>query len=216
MKKYHAIALSLAMPIVAMADNTVKFSVNDVTITQEELNKNIMVDLNIENNFEFVSFQVFMAMPEGFTSSNAFTVNPDRAGIVYEDEDDPDTQINEKVNDTNWNAETSLLWCAVHDKESRPFTGNSGSVGTFRIKAAADIQPGEYVVKCTEAVAATPEAVRVPAPDFEFKITVALATSMSSTLATGQADIYTLSGVKVMDQPAKGIYIKNGKKVVIK
>lgn len=141
---------------------------------------------------------------------------------------------NGKVDAANVNsrAEDFTLSCAVQEDGSLTFAqysadgftfeGNEGAVFTFKITADENATTGTYSANLSEVVLSI-AGVGYDIPNRASTLTVADATGIKSIEDAPTAEDfeavtwYSLDGRKLNAMPTqKGIYIKNGKKVVIK
>lgn len=131
----------------------------------------------------------------------------------------------------NSRAEDFTLSCAVQDDGSLTFAqysadgftfeGNEGAVFTFKIKADENATDGTYSVNLSDVVLSI-NGVGYDIPNRTSSLTITGATAIETIELQDQFDVYTLDGIKVRskvtttkDLPC-GVYIVNGRKVVIK
>lgn len=108
------------------------------------------------------------------------------------------------------------LTVATVNFEGDSYYGNSGTIFTFKIKADENIAAGEYEIKVRDIVLSS--GVAIKPFDTSGKVTVS---NSETGLQQIESDsnpsysIYNLNG-QCLKTPAKGVYIRNGKKVLIK
>lgn len=139
-------------------------------------------------------------------------------------------RLDVKNNDAR--AEDFTLSCALQDDGSLTFAqysgdgftyeGNEGAVFTFKIKAADDAVAGTYDVVLRNVVLSI-DGVGYEHPERVSTLTVLSSTGIDGLLTSVQPfDIYDLNGRKLYQQQTtlphlqRGVYIINGRKVVVK
>lgn len=136
---------------------------------------------------------------------------------------------NGKVDAKNINArsEDFTLSCAIQDNGSLTFTqysadgftyeGSSGGIFTFKIKADENATAGTYSVDLTGVVLSI-DGVGYDIPDRTSNLTITGSDGISETLYDGGNEKwYTLDGKLLQGKPTqKGVYMLNGRKVVVK
>ena len=94
--------------------------------------------------------------------------------------------------------------------------GMSGPVVNIKLKAEKDATEGDYTLKMERVVLATADEKEYYPADSESTVTVSTDTGINGiTVDPSSVKIYDLQGRKV-NKPTQGVYIVNGKKVVIK
>lgn len=112
--------------------------------------------------------------------------------------------------------EDGSLTVARVNFEGDSYYGNSGTIFTFKIKADENMAAGEYEIKVRDIVLSS--GVAIKPSDATGKVTVEGSSSgLQQIDADGnQSDsIYNLNGQRV-NNPSRGIYIVNGRKVMVK
>lgn len=112
--------------------------------------------------------------------------------------------------------EDGSLTVASVNFDGDTYYGNSGTIFTFKITADEGLAVGEYEIKLRDIVLSS--GVAIKPSDTTGKVTVE--SSQTSIQQIGSYDnapdkIYNLSGQNVKT-PAHGIYVKNGRKVIVK
>ncbi|MBQ8366100.1 MAG: hypothetical protein IJX41_09505, partial [Bacteroidaceae bacterium] len=94
------------------------------------------------------------------------------------------------------------------------FTGEDGDVVVITIKAADDLEPGNYTIDLKNVELVNPAD---PKNGFFISDSNTVATDIENIEAEeeGTTEIYDLNGRKVAEPVKGGIYIINGKKVVV-
>ncbi len=100
------------------------------------------------------------------------------------------------------------------------FSGNEGAVAHITVNIPADYEEGTYALSVTNAKTSDPDGVKTTLTDTSTSLNIGSATGISHSsdlTPVSSGDYYTLDGQKLEKKPAKkGVYIHNGKKVVVK
>ena len=192
---------------------------NEVTTNDKMYCSNITVapgetatlPVNLENRGKYCSFQFDILLPKGITVDS--TVN--QSGKV------------------RYSASLVTSRCVDHSLTSNLIRGNryrvivfslsntdvegvDGPVVNIKLKAEKDAAEGDYTLKMERVVLATADEKEYYPADSESTVTVSTDTGINGlTVDPSSVKIYDLQGRKV-NKPTQGVYIVNGKKVVIK
>ena len=167
--------------------------------------------VNLENSGKYCSFQFDILLPKGITVDS--TVN--QSGKV------------------RYSASLVTSRCVDHSLTSNLIRGNryrvivfslsntdvegaNGPVVNIKLKAEKDAAEGDYTLKMERVVLATADEKEYYPADSESTVTVSANTGVNSiSIDPSSVKVYDLQGRKV-NKPTQGVYIINGKKVVIK
>lgn len=192
---------------------------NEVTTNDKMYCSNITVapgktatlPVNLENRGKYCSFQFDILLPKGITVDS--TVN--QSGKV------------------RYSASLVTSRCVDHSLTSNLIRGNryrvivfslsntdvegaNGPVVNIKLKAEEDAAEGDYTLKMERVVLATADEKEYYPADSESTVTVSANTGVNSiSIDPSSVKVYDLQGRKV-NKPTQGVYIINGKKVVIK
>ena len=192
---------------------------NEVTTNDKMYCSNITVapgktatlPVNLENRGKYCSFQFDILLPKGITVDS--TVN--QSGKV------------------RYSASLVTSRCVDHSLTSNLIRGNryrvivfslsntdvegaNGPVVNIKLKAEEDAAEGDYTLKMERVVLATADEKEYYPADSESTVTVSANTGVNSiSIDPSSVKVYDLQGRKV-NKPTQGVYIVNGKKVVIK
>ena len=192
---------------------------NEVTTNDKMYCSNITVapgetatlPVNLENRGKYCSFQFDILLPKGITVDS--TVN--QSGKV------------------RYSASLVTSRCVDHSLTSNLIRGNryrvivfslsntdvegaNGPVVNIKLKAEKDAAEGDYTLKMERVVLATADEKEYYPADSESTVTVSANTGINSiSIDPSSVKVYDLQGRKV-NKPTQGVYIVNGKKVVIK
>lgn len=108
------------------------------------------------------------------------------------------------------------MLCITQNKNAY-FVNESGDVLLITVKAADNIAIGDVDIKITNTVLSRQDGTTYKPADCTATVSVADATDINAVGAEkeGATEMYDLNG-RAIENPAKGIYIIDGKKVVIK
>ncbi len=98
------------------------------------------------------------------------------------------------------------------------FEGNDGEIATLRIKALDTLTEGVYEIKVNNAVIATPEGVATEVGETKAGLIISTSDGIENAVVNKALTdkVYRVSGVEVENINQKGVYIKNGKTVLVK
>ena len=129
------------------------------------------------------------------------------------------------VKNNNSRAEDFTLSCGLQSDGSLTFAqysadgftyeGSEGTIFTFKIQAAADVTPGTYNIVLSNVVLSI-DGVGYEYPESTSILNITGTVGISNIMGISEHETYhTLDGREVKN-PGKGIYIVNGKKVMVK
>ncbi|MDR3845251.1 GLUG motif-containing protein [Hallella sp.] len=203
----------------ASAKKNILAAANEVTTNDKMYCSNITVapgetatlPVNLDNSGKYCSFQFDILLPKGITVDS--TVN--QSGKV------------------RYSASLVTSRCVDHSLTSNLIRGNryrvivfslsntdvegaNGPVVNIKLKAEKDAAEGDYTLKMERVVLATADEKEYYPADSESTVTVSANTGVNSiSIDPSSVKVYDLQGRKV-NKPTQGVYIVNGKKVVIK
>jgi len=153
--------------------------------------------INLEADVKAASGQMTVTLPEGITISKK-----SKGELLNED-------ATVTVNSNN-----QVL---IFDMSKNEFTATSGTVVTLTL-AAGEIAEGEYTGTISDIKFANLNASSIgDIADVTFKINVTAANGIKTVNVKDlEGDVYTLGGQKVAKVTKKGLYVVNGKKVIVK
>ena len=107
------------------------------------------------------------------------------------------------------------LTFAQYSADGFTYEGSEGTIFTFKIQAAEDVTPGTYNIVLSNVVLSI-DGVGYEYPESTSTLNITGTDGISNIMGISEHETYhTLDGREVKN-PGKGIYIVNGKKVVIK
>lgn len=180
-------------------------SADNISITPGESKD---ITLFLENTAsDLTAYQFDLALPAGFE--------------IAKDEDDEfiatissrhdkshSLTVNKRVDGDN------VYGFACVSLKNKIIKGNDGALVTIKIKATDNVAQGTYQANITNIVFSSTSSVEYDLSNILFKIDN-LATGIESINVPNYCDTYyTLDGVKIKEPYKKGIYIKNGKKII--
>ena len=216
MNKTKTILASLLMTfgMAAQADNVM--TAEDVII---EPGQTAELHISLQNDFDVAYFGFNLYLPEGIR----FAYDDDEEDYVYGYSDRvPTTNKGKprfKAEFTN-TADGSLLCAFNSGTGGYVLDGTSGEVITLTLEADSEINQIVYEGKlggganlCISNADGTQSVVL---PEVTFNILVGTAVGIRNINADGTGEsVYNLGGQRVTT-PSKGIYVKNGQKVVVR
>lgn len=216
MKKTKAIlaAMLLFGGMVAQADNVM--TAEDVII---QPGQDAQLRISLENDIEVAYFGFNLYLPEGIS----FLYDDDEEDYVYEYSDRVPTTSKGKprFKAEFTNAADGSLLCAFNSGTGGYIlNGDRGEVISLTLHAESNIDEIIYEGKlgggANVCISNADGTQSVVLPEVPFSIIVGQAVGIRNVNASGtDAPVYNLGGQRV-ESPAKGIYVKNGQKVVKK
>ena len=193
---------------------TVYAPVNDTIVLRDTTtlkNKTIMYPVYLNNEDPVCSFQFDIILPDGITVANSIGKN---GKVKYEA-----SIVTDRC--TDHTLASNLLKgnryrVVVFSLTNTDLEGTSGPVVNITLQADDTLKEGKLNLKMEGVVLATADEKEDYPADSESTITVSTDTGINGiTVDPSSVKIYDLQGRKV-NKPTQGVYIVNGKKVVIK
>jgi hypothetical protein len=165
------------------------------------------VELALNNaNSQACAFQCDIVFPEGITPSTTLTstsrINGHSVGAAIQKD--------------------GSLRVLVYSVNNTAFNGNSGAVVQIPVDMTG-LKQGSYTLKVTnqeinyyDASAESNRVSYIRPSDIASTVAVTAIESVKADGENGASTIYTVDGKKVNDTNKAGVYIKNGKKVLVK
>jgi len=192
----------------AMGQSTLTLTAEDVVIGAGETAELI---LSMENSFEMAAWSVTLYLPQGIK-------------LAYDEEEEEYcielSSRHKKKHSVDVTYPTAdggyLINVAAGTSVPPVITGNEGEVATLTLEADPTFT-GTATGKISKIQGSTQDAVQTNQEgDVEFSIKEKTATGINSVNMDAQnGKIYNLNGQRV-EKAQNGIYIQNGKKVVVK
>ena len=167
--------------------------------------------VNLDNNGKYCSFQFDIILPDGITVANSVGKN---GKVKYEA-----SIVTDRC--TDHTLASNLLKgnryrVVVFSLTNTDLEGTSGPVVNITLQADDTLKEGKLNLKMEGVVLATADEKEYYPADSESTVTVSTDTGINGiTVDPSSVKIYDLQGRKV-NKPTQGVYIVNGKKVVIK
>lgn len=199
----------LALAGNAMADD-IMFTAEDLSI---EPGKTAELKISLENSVEVVAWSFKVYLPDGFSlayteKNGAKRYTKPEISDRHDEDDEWNCGITETV-DGGWLVKN-------YNDYSSPISGESGLLVTLTIQAPSSFD-ADLQGQLKECATSTSDAVQTNQEgNVTFKIVDPTATGINSVNLDAQSGkIYNLNGQRV-EKAQNGIYIQNGKKVVVK
>ena len=200
----------LAMSTSAMAQDA--YSVSDVNINAGD---QATFDIALSNQSTYTSATIDLQLPAGISIPQVLNEDDELVPAV----DCPAKKSDHILTVGLIDAATNTYRFLIYSGSNKTF--KAGDVlFAVTIAAAADVAGGEYAAKLIASgesdPVVTPDGTQSFLSDVDFKIIVAGGTGIKN-LGTEDANapVYNLSGQRMM-KTSKGLYIKNGKKMILK
>ena len=225
MKKFYMIlGAALMMSSAMFAQHTIDeytFSATDVEIANPGERGELSISLTAPEVMANACFRIYV--PEGIFIPKEY--DPDLEEDAYLVS--PSTDLIKKATTKNiFTCDDGAIGVAIYNTNGGPFKAASGELIRITLEASSDVEVGEYECKLAELDmdTETNDLMQVNGweskiwSDIPFKLTVGTTGIENVTVAEdANAPVYDLNGRMINGKPAqKGIYIQNGKKVVIK
>ncbi len=177
----------------------------------------IAISIEMKNTAAIRGFQFDLYLPEGMTvvKSAKGKIQGSLIADRLPDEDEHDLTFSQQPDGA-----IRFLCSSQYDET---FTGNSGAIATLQVDVASTMVKGEYPILLKNMKLTETDISKYYTADLiESKVTIGGESAGIESLTAdpkgeGSSSIYTLDGRKVSNSGlSKGIYIKNGKKVVMK
>jgi len=193
-----------ALPLSAVAQSQTKLVPEDFTISKGETKE---LYLDVENpDMEVTLVQFDMTLPQGLS-------------FVYEDDElvADIERTTYKKHSLDYNELDGFMRFLLSSSSNKTLSGNSGRVLTITLAADSEFEEGTIVIDNILLVSPenTKEHEVLNRPEkIEIKILPAGIQGVIMDKAEN-GPVYNLQGVRV-DEMSKGVYITNGKKVLVK
>jgi hypothetical protein len=170
----------------------------------------VQVDINLTNpESRFIAFQFSLVLPDGLTiAKNA------KGKLDYSMDDDRKDDHTISVKD----AGNGRYNCLSYSMENAEFYGTEGPIVHLTIEADQSLADGIYAGKLETIMLSTRDVDVTPA-DETFQVQVGNMTGISVTgcQLADPAAVFDLNGRRIVSENlAKGVYVRHGKKVVVK
>lgn len=171
----------------------------------------VTLPVNLDNSGNYCSFQFDIVLPKGITIDS--TVNKN-GSVRYSASLVTSRCVDHSL--TSNLIKGSRYRVIVFSLSNTDVEGASGPVVNIKLKAEKNVTSGDYVLKMERIVLATSDEKEFYPADNQSTVTVSTETGING-LAVDSSDekVYDLQGRKV-DKPLQGLYIINGKKVMVK
>ena len=192
----------------------VNLSVEPITI---ETGETKTISINMTNpSVDVASFILGVELPAGLTFVQDKLWNDDDEEWNYFYASLTDRKLSKFVLSENYDAEKNTLKMVINGM-GQVFKGTEGAIVSFTIAATETATSGQMKIY-DQSWSNADASLGGERPDINVDITVTLSTKMVPTIVNNDdANVYTLDGRKISDvSKSRGIYIVNGKKMIIK
>ncbi|MBQ6161942.1 MAG: hypothetical protein IJK21_04780 [Prevotella sp.] len=227
MKKFYMIlGAALMMSSAMFAQHTIdeyKLTATDVTIDKPGDRGNLVLSIESPDVLANASFRLYF--PDGIVIAKDY--DEDMEEDVYVVGRSSDLLKPKHKKNISLATDGSTVVALYEDVDGEPFKAASGTLLTMTLEAASDIAEGTYeaTIKNIDMDNLASNLMQINGwtdkiwEDVTFTITVGTPTGIDTIEAAEDwnAPVYDLNGRMINGKPAqKGVYIKNGKKVVVK
>lgn len=192
----------------------VNLSVEPITI---ETGETKTISINMTNpSVDVASFILGVELPAGLTFVQDKLWNDDDEEWNYFYASLTDRKLSKFVLSENYDADKNTLKMVINGM-GQVFKGTEGAIVSFTIAATKTATSGQMKIY-DQSWSNADASLGGERPDINVDITVTLSTKMVPTIVNNDdANVYTLDGRKISDvSKSRGIYIVNGKKMIIK
>lgn len=192
----------------------VNLSVEPITI---ETGETKTISINMTNpSVDVASFILGVELPAGLTFVQDKLWNDDDEEWNYFYASLTDRKLSKFVLSENYDADKNTLKMVINGM-GQVFKGTEGAIVSFTIAATETATSGQMKIY-DQSWSNADASLGGERPDINVDITVSLSTKMVPTIVNNDdANVYTLDGRKISDvSKSRGIYIVNGKKMIIK
>lgn len=192
----------------------VNLSVEPITI---ETGETKTISINMTNpSVDVASFILGVELPAGLTFVQDKLWNDDDEECNYFYASLTDRKLSKFVLSENYDADKNTLKMVINGM-GQVFKGTEGAIVSFTIAATETATSGQMKIY-DQSWSNADASLGGERPDINVDITVTLSTKMVPTIVNNDdANVYTLDGRKISDvSKSRGIYIVNGKKMIIK
>jgi len=184
---------------------------NKLTASNVEIVKGDSAELviSMENDFEVGGYDFHLYLPMGID----LAYDQSEEDFLYElsNRHNKNHQLTIRYDETD---NSYLL--LVADPSLHKIKDYSGEIISLKLTTTNQVIPGTYQGSIQKIWFAENGSSGVEVEDVAFEIEVTNSVGISDILESDDAPWYNLSGMKVSRPAAKGIYIRNGRKVVVK
>lgn len=192
----------------------VNLSVEPITI---ETGETKTISINMTNpSVDVASFILGVELPAGLTFVQDKLWNDDDEEWNYFYASLTDRKLSKFVLSENYDTDKNTLKMVINGM-GQVFKGTEGAIVSFTIAATETATSGQMKIY-DQSWSNADASLGGERPDINVDITVTLSTKMVPTIVNNDdANVYTLDGRKISDvSKSRGIYIVNGKKMIIK
>lgn len=192
----------------------VNLSVEPITI---ETGETKTISINMTNpSVDVASFILGVELPAGLTFVQDKLWNDDDEEWNYFYASLTDRKLSKFVLSENYDTDKNTLKMVINGL-GQVFKGTEGAIVSFTIAATETATSGQMKIY-DQSWSNADASLGGERPDINVDITVTLSTKMVPTIVNNDdANVYTLDGRKISDvSKSRGIYIVNGKKMIIK
>lgn len=192
----------------------VNLSAEPITI---ETGETKTISINMTNpSVDVASFILGVELPAGLTFVQDKLWNDDEEEWNYFYASLTDRKLSKFVLSENYDADKNTLKMVINGM-GQVFKGTEGAIVSFTIAATETATSGQMKIY-DQSWSNADASLGGERPDINVDITVTLSTKMVPTIVNNDdANVYTLDGRKISDvSKSRGIYIVNGKKMIIK
>lgn len=192
----------------------VNLSVEPITI---ETGETKTISINMTNpSVDVASFILGVELPAGLTFVQDKLWNDDDEEWNYFYASLTDRKLSKFVLSENYDTDKNTLKMVINGM-GQVFKGTEGAIVSFTIAATETATSGQMKIY-DQSWSNADASLGGERPDINVDITVTLSTKMVPTIVNNDdANVYTLDGRKISDvRKSRGIYIVNGKKMIIK
>lgn len=192
----------------------VNLSVEPITIERGETKT---ISINMTNpSVDVASFILGVELPAGLTFVQDKLWNDDDEEWNYFYASLTDRKRSKFVLSERYDADKNTLKMVINGM-GQVFKGTEGAIVSFTIAATETATSGQMKIY-DQSWSNADASLGGERPDINVDITVTLSTKMVPTIVNNDdANVYTLDGRKISDvSKSRGIYIVNGKKMIIK
>lgn len=173
----------------------------------------VTLSLQMKNTAEIRGFQFDMYLPEGITAKK--NAKGKIQGIAFNSDRLPEDDEHTITVSAQADGAIRFLIGSMYDET---FTGNEGELMTMLVIVDANIAEGEYPITLkTIKLSETDISKFYEHAEITTTLTVSSTTGIKNIDSNaGNGSVYDLQGRKIVNTSKKGLYIKNGKKEIVR
>ena len=173
----------------------------------------VTLSLQMKNTAEIRGFQFDMYLPEGITAKK--NAKGKIQGIAFNSDRLPEDDEHTITVSAQADGAIRFLIGSMYDET---FTGNEGELMTMLVIVDANIAEGEYPITLkTMKLSETDISKFYEHAEITTTLTVSSTTGIKNIDSNaGNGSVYDLQGRKIVNTSKKGLYIKNGKKEIVR